>query len=434
VPYVARTGGATVIRDPVHPWSGVLARIGRHGDGAAGSRTDIVAHPGGAHVSLDPGLPHPPFQVRRSSPRLEVDVEDVARVVLGVDEHDVAEEVMHFLDRSGHARVVATVGDVPRFRRAIHELSPEAIVASPRLIEEGRIDGAPRVLILDTRESVAALRTALRVRADGFFVWPTDRGELAAAIADIARPPLEASGEDGLIVAVYSPRGGAGTTFVATHLAAAVARRKRECILLDLDRFFGDVGTALGVPSDEPARTIADLVALGNEVAGEHLDRVLWHHADGFRVLLAPPVEERSRVTPDCFRVALGVASRSADVVVGHVPRALDEPAIVGLQRADRVLLVVSLDVLSFRSADRALSVLRELDLEERCEFVVNRAARAELAPHDVRRAFGRPAVAVIPSDRGVAQAQDHGRLVSRRGGAARSIERLADALLETVV
>jgi pilus assembly protein CpaE len=360
-------------------------------------------------------------------------VEDVARIVLGVDEHDVAEEVMHFLDRSGHARVVATAGDAPELQRAIRELGPEAIVASPRLIEEGRIEGAARVLILDTRESVGALRTALRASAEGFFVWPTDRGELATAIAEVARPPLEAVGDDGLIVAVYSPRGGSGATFVATHLAAAVARRKRDCILLDLDRFFGDVGTALGVPSDEPARTMADLVALGDEVAREHLDRVLWHHADGFRVLLAPPVEERSRVTPDGFRVALGAASRSADVVIAHVPRALDEPAIVGLERANRVLLVLSLDVLSFRSADRALSMLRELDVEERCEFVVNRAARAELAPHDVRRAFGRPAVAVIPSDRGVAQAQDHGRLVSRRGGAARSIEKLADALLGPV-
>src|SRR4030095_10301191 len=45
------------------------------------------------------GLPH------------EVDgacMEEVARVILALEEHDVAEAVMHFLDRTGRARVVAT--------------------------------------------------------------------------------------------------------------------------------------------------------------------------------------------------------------------------------------------------------------------------------------------------------------------------------------
>ena len=38
-------------------------------------------------------------------------MENVARVVLALEAHDVVEEVMHFLDRSGRARVVATASD-----------------------------------------------------------------------------------------------------------------------------------------------------------------------------------------------------------------------------------------------------------------------------------------------------------------------------------
>ena len=38
-------------------------------------------------------------------------MQEVARVVLALEEHDVIEEVMHFLDRSGTARVVATADD-----------------------------------------------------------------------------------------------------------------------------------------------------------------------------------------------------------------------------------------------------------------------------------------------------------------------------------
>jgi pilus assembly protein CpaE len=357
-------------------------------------------------------------------------MENVARIVLAVEEQDVAEEVMHFLDRSGHAKIVATATDVRQLAEALGPRDPEAVIASPHLAVDGRVDGA-RLLILDTRESVGALRTALRVGARGFFVWPTDRQELAAAVADVARPPLEATGEPGFVVVVYSPRGGAGATFVSTHLAAAVARRKRECILIDLDRFFGDVGSVLGVPSNEAPRTSADLVGLGDEVASEHLDRVLWPHAEGFRVLLAPSPEQRSSVTANGLGVAIDAASATGEAVIVHVPRPLDEMARMAFARADRLLLILSLDVLAFRNADRALSTLRELGADERCDFVVNRAARAELTPHDVRRAFGRSPLAVIPPERGVAEAQDHGRLLSRRGRAARAIDKLAGDLLE---
>jgi hypothetical protein len=43
-------------------------------------------------------------------------MDQVARVVVALEAPDVAEEVMHFLDRSGRARVVATAGRTPSSR------------------------------------------------------------------------------------------------------------------------------------------------------------------------------------------------------------------------------------------------------------------------------------------------------------------------------
>jgi len=56
----------------------------------------------------------------------------------------------------------------------------------------------------------------------------------------------------------------------------------------------------------------------------------------------------------------------------------------------------------------------------------VNRAARAEVVPADVRRVFGRSAEAVIPVDPSVRRAQDRGRLVSARSRAMRAVGRAA--------
>ena len=264
-----------------------------------------------------------------------------------------------------------------------------------------------------------------------YFVWPAERDELAGAAASALPRSSEVGGKRARVIAVYAPRGGSGGTFVATHLSASLGRRGPRCVLVDMDPFFADLTAALGVPSGEEVRTIADLLPLGGEVGPEHLDGVLWRHPGGFDALLAPEPDVAGRLRGEDYRAALSAVVGAADVVVLHLARTLDDIARSGLALSDRVVMVLSLDVLSFRSARRALSLLKELGLEERCDFVVNRARRSEIVPNDVRRAFGRPPLAVIPSDRSVGNAQDRGRLLPARGRAARGIDRLAATLME---
>jgi pilus assembly protein CpaE len=357
-------------------------------------------------------------------------MEDVTRIVLGVEEHDVAEEVMHFLDRTGTSRVVATAVDERQLAEAIRQLEPDAVVASPRLVPRDGRNGS-KLFALATRETVASLRAAMRAGADGYFVWPGERDELAGAAASALPRSSKVGGKRARVIAVYAPRGGSGATFVATHLSASLGRRGPRCVLVDMDPIFADLTAALGVPSGEAVRTIADLLPLGGEVGPEHLDGVLWRHHAGFDALLAPEPDVAGRFRDEDYRAALSAVVGSADVVVLHLARTLDDIARGGLALSDRVVMVLSLDVLSFRSARRALSLLKDLGLEDRCDFVVNRARRSEIVPDDVRRAFGRPPLAVIPSDRSVGNAQDRGRLLPARGRAARGIDTLAATLME---
>jgi pilus assembly protein CpaE len=353
-------------------------------------------------------------------------LEEVARIVLALETPDVAEEVMHFLDRTGRARVVGTALDGVQLADAVRQLEPDAVVATPSLVPSRETLNGSALLALDTSQSVGTLRRALRVGAAGFFLWPAERDELAHAAAR-SRPIEQAQAERAPVLAVYGPRGGAGTTFVATHLAAALARTDRRCVLVDLDVVFADVSAAVGLPSDEPVRTIAELAALGDEVGPHHVGEVVWRHPAGFGVLPAPGATS-PRIRGEDYRRAIAAARRTCDVVVLHVPRTLDEVAMAGLGAADRVLVVLALDVLSFRDAKHAIEVA---DLQDRCGFVVNRTGRSEIGPRDVQRVFGQPPIVVIPSDRAVRAAQDRGRLVPGRGRVGRSIRRLAKAVLE---
>jgi len=356
-------------------------------------------------------------------------MDQVARVVLGMEQHDVAEEVMHFLDRTGHARVVATAADDRQLLEAVRQLDPDAVIAQPALAAGGAVRGRA-FLALETRESIAALRAAIVAGARGFFVWPADREALSGATAATLAAPLTLE-RRATVVAVHAARGGAGVTFVATHLAQAFARRGRACIVIDADPLSGEIGAALGAP-EEGVHTLGDLLPLAQELAAGHLEDALWTHPAGFRVLLAPPVDEAMAVETSDLRRVVEVAAASSDVVLLHLPRAVDGLGRVGLETADRVLEVLTLDLLSFRAAKRALDALRPIHLEGRLGFVVNRASRAEITVRDVERVFGCRPIAVVGADRAVGRMQDHGRLISPRGRTGRAFDRLAEGLVET--
>ena len=345
-------------------------------------------------------------------------MDQVTRVVLALEAPEVTEEVMHFLDRSGRARVVATAADDRQLTEAIRQLEPDAVIAEPSLL--GGRNGARVVLALDTRESVSSLRAALAAGAAGYFLWPGERDALVGAAAAAVRRARERA-SSGTVIAVHGGRGGVGATFVATHLAAALARRG-SAILVDADPVFGDVAEALGAPVEvdekTPIHTLADVVALGDDLGPDQLRGALWHHADGLDVLLPPAPEEAASIDPDQLERVV------------HLPRATGALTTACAASADHLVEVLTLDVASFRASSRALESLAALQLGDRVAHVVNRAARSEVTVGDVDRVFGRPAVAVLPTDRAVRSARARGRLLPAKGRMSRRFDRLAGSLM----
>jgi Flp pilus assembly CpaE family ATPase len=355
-------------------------------------------------------------------------MDQVARVVVGLEAQDVVEEVMHFLDRSGRARVVATAGDDRQLAEAVRQLEPDAVVAEPSLL--GGANGGV-VLAVDTRESVASLRAAIQAGAEGYFVWPGEREALVGAAAAAARRPQGTTGR-ATVVAIHGGRGGVGVTFVATHLAAAFARRG-SAIVIDAVPVFDDVAQALGAPVDgdaEPVHTFADVAALGEDLGPEQLRRALWRGPGDLDVLLSAPPERAIRIDEAEVRLVIEAASQTAEAVVVHLGCSLDPSALAAVEVADRVLEVVELEVASFRAASRVLEAFATCR-ERKPDIVVNKAGRSEITPGDVRRVFGEPALAVLPRERAARAAREHGRLLAARSRMARRFDRLAAALLE---
>ncbi|MCC6832054.1 MAG: hypothetical protein IT200_11965 [Thermoleophilia bacterium] len=225
------------------------------------------------------------------------------------------------------------------------------------------------------------------------------------------------------IIAVVGACGGAGGTLVATGLALHMQAHGVPAVLLDLDPERGDLAGGLG--STGP-RTIVDLLAVAEELTGEHLRSASVVHPGGLTLVPGPDGADTAGVCT-VLDAILAMDDRPPLVVdagSGATPVARRLAGIVP------TLLVAPADVAGCRVARRTL---RLLGGAPGALLVVNRGSRPdELPPRTVARALGLPLACVVP--RAPGEATDLAAGLPRAGRRARLAEamrELGDALAQ---
>ncbi|MFN2606740.1 MAG: CpaE family protein [Acidimicrobiales bacterium] len=247
-----------------------------------------------------------------------------------------------------------------------------------------RTPRAALILAVDGRRR-GTLRDTVRAGASDLLQLPVDDGSLRDALEQSleAGPPAahpstdgqSPAGRNGTVLAVVSPTGGCGKTFFATNLAHHLQSdlRHRTC-LLDLDLQFGEVSTALRL---KPRHTISDLLSAdadGDDLA-RRLHEHLEQHESGFSVLAAPgePWAADGISGIDVARV-IDAAQSSFDYVIIDTPAALNESVLVGIEHADAVFALATLDLPSVRNLGVMLSTLKRLQVPfERVKLLLNK-------------------------------------------------------------
>jgi pilus assembly protein CpaE len=202
-------------------------------------------------------------------------------------------------------------------------------------------------------------------------------------------------------VAVFSPKGGAGTTTVATNVAiAAVARRPDRVILVDFALQFGGVATLLDL---DPKQTIADVVrdeAFVREP--EQLRTFAMRHDSGLHVLASPAVPEAAEtITSAHVESILATLLDGYDMVVVDAGSTLDERVLTIFDAVDNVILVVTPEMGALKTMRALLEYLREAgSIGQKATFVLNNPyAREFLKVEDVESFLGSRVAFEIPYD-----------------------------------
>ena len=211
------------------------------------------------------------------------------------------------------------------------------------------------------------------------------------------------------VIAVASPKGGAGKTAVSSNLAVGIARHAPgEVVIVDLDLQFGDIAHALRL---SPATTIGD-VARAATLDAATVRAFLTPHASGAFVLCAPDAPfEADYIKPETIATTVDLLSEMFRYVIIDTAAGLDEATLIAMEHATDLVMMCETDVASARGLRKELHAFDLLGLtRQRRHFVLNRAgARVDLTAHDIESTVGLPIDVAIPSSRVVPLSMNDG-------------------------
>lgn len=224
-----------------------------------------------------------------------------------------------------------------------------------------------------------------------------------------------------MLLALWSPKGGSGTSVLAAACAAVLARRG-GCRLADLG---GDQPAILGLGAD-PETGLAEWLATGPDAPPDALDRLTVEVAPG--LTLVPPGTPRSVRTP--------APSAEAGAALGAALRSSEVPCVVDAGRADSPAVRMVVEV-----ADASVIVVRGCYLTLRRAVHTSLTARAagiafvdepgrSLGATEARDVLDRPVLVRVPVRAAIARAVDAGVVALRP---PEPLARAADRLVERV-
>jgi pilus assembly protein CpaE len=225
------------------------------------------------------------------------------------------------------------------------------------------------------------LLRALRAGAQEVLRRPLDRGALTRAVERVAalnarRSEVGTSGRG--VITVFSNKGGAGVSTLATNLAVSLKKlTRREVVVADFDHHSGDAAFMLGLT---PTRSLGDVLA-APRIDSASVQDALIKHDSGIFVLSQPEGLDRvDGMTAEQVGSILEILAQTFDLVLVDTPHVFSEITLEIFDRSSTILLLSELSIPSVRAARRSLEIFHKLNflaVPDRVRLVVNRYSEA---------------------------------------------------------
>jgi pilus assembly protein CpaE len=322
---------------------------------------------------------------------------------------DTFKEIRAALATDERARLLAGGDDAEQVYAEIKNLRPTSVIITMseanseqalKMIEKLSVESPQTAIISAVRNaSPDLILRSMRAGAREFLRLPIIADEFKTVLdrtAEFCSVQKEAPKKKGRMIAVFSSKGGCGTSFIATNLAAAL---NAPTMLVDLNLQAGDLPLFLGV---EPKYSIADMVENRARMDDALLASYITPHSSKLSLLAAPrEADSADDIKPEHVFEALERLRESYDYVVLDPQHTFDSITLAALDQADDIVLVLTLDIPSIRSAQRALEIFDRLGYpRKKVRIVVNRwSKQIDLDLQQVERFLKEKVTGFVTSD-----------------------------------
>ena len=298
------------------------------------------------------------------------------------------------------------------------------------LAREGKMNGSlPDAMRAGIRDIVDLTKGGLDLQEslERAIAW----SESLRSVSGDVRPDLGA--HRGVVVSVFSSKGGTGKTTLSVNLAAALAdRTKRDTGILDLELELGDVHAHFG---QEAKLTVQDLVDVGKlterqEIleAGTKFGEHLW----GYAAVSEPGLPH---ISGEAIGKVLRALRSAFAFTVVDASASYTDHALASFDVSDVVYLITALDIVAVRHLSIAFRTLLSLGVpQDRFHVILNRSdSKVGLDVSEVERVMRVRVETGIPSSRLVPLSLNSGTPVYLRepkSSVAKSIGGLAEKVL----
>lgn len=321
---------------------------------------------------------------------------------------DNFKEIRTALSTDNRVQLLAGGNDAEQLHEEIMRLKPAAAIITLganadqaiKLIQRLAAE-VPKTALISAANNAAPdlLLQSLRAGAREFLKLPISAEELKTVLDRVAAfcaGQVETAKKKGRMVAVFSSKGGCGTTFIATNLAASTNART---VLVDLNLQAGDLPLFLGV---DPKYSFADMAENRSRLDDALIKSFVTPYSANLSLLAAPrEADSADEIEPEHVFDVLQRLRESYEYVVLDPQHTFDSITLAALDQSDEIILVLSLDIPAIRSTQRALEIFDRLGYpRKKVRIVVNRwSKQIDLDLRQVEKFLGEPVIGFVPSD-----------------------------------
>jgi pilus assembly protein CpaE len=361
---------------------------------------------------------------------------DEFNVLIVDDQEETRKNVARLLQFENDINVVGTARTGQDAIKQTIALDPDVVLMDINMPDMDGIEATERIqaqapvsqiVILSVQGDTNYMRRAMLAGARDFLTKPPKSDELVnvirraggkakairsevqfigrgtGSLVDPRTTTIQLSGL-GKIIAIYSPKGGAGTTTIAANLAVALHSPETPAVVVDANLQFGDIQVFF----NERGRTsIVDLAPNAEALDSELVEDVVLHHkASGVDIVAAPPTpEDGEQVTGGQLVKVLQFLARMYSYVIVDTNSYLSDQTIETLDACDLMVLISTQDIPAIINTRAILQLLiSRLGInKEKILLVMNRFDRQiAISPEKVGHNLSHQVACVLLEDKEV--------------------------------